>query len=329
VVAEMSANHHQSLQNAVELVHAAKESGADALKVQTYTPDTMTIRSDREAFRISGGTWAGQSLYGLYQQAYTPWEWQPRLKEEAEKLDMVFFSTPFDETAVDFLHEMGVPAFKVASFELVDIPLIRYMAQKGRPVILSTGMATLREIAEAVGTIRDSGNKEMILLKCVSAYPADPEDMNLRTIPHLSETFGLPVGISDHTLGHEIALAGVTLGALVVEKHFTLSRKEKGPDSAFSMEPDEFKTMVQGIRIVEKALGSVSYEPTEGELQNRIFRRSLFVVEDVRAGETVTTKNVRSIRPGSGLHPRYLLQVMGRNFKKDVKKGTPLSWDLI
>lgn len=330
IIAEMSGNHNQSYEKAVEIVHAAKEAGADAIKLQTYTPDTITINTDNQYFRIKeGNTWAGQTLYELYQKAYTPWEWQPRLKEEADKIGLTLFATPFDTTAVDFLATMDVPAYKIASFELIDIPLVEYIAKQGKPIIMSTGMGTLAEIDEAVKAIRQTGNEQIILLKCVSVYPADPEDMNLRTIPNLFETFGVPSGLSDHTLGHDVDIAAVALGACVIEKHLTLSRGEGGPDAAFSMEPQEFKAMVQAIRMTEKALGRVHYEPTARELENRNFRRSLFVVKNVKAGEPLAPDNVRSIRPGNGLHPRYLVEVMGRVFTKDVRKGTPLRWELI
>lgn len=329
VVAEMSANHNQSYQKAVEIIHAAKESGADAVKLQTYTPDTITIRSDTNYFRIDRGPWAGQTLYDLYQKAFTPWEWQPRLKEEAEKVGLTLFSTPFDITAVDLLSEMNIPAFKIASFELVDIPLIEAVAKRGKPIILSTGMGTLAEIEEAIVVTRRAGNNQIVLLRCVSAYPADPSDANLRTMPNLAETFGVPVGLSDHTLGHEVALTAVALGACLIEKHLTLARDEGGPDAAFSLEPHEFKAMVDAIRVVEKAMGSVRYGSSIMETENRAFRRSLFVVKDVRKDEKVTDQNVRSIRPGGGLHTRHLKEILGRRFKKDVCKGTPLTRDLI
>lgn len=329
VVAEMSANHNQSYDEAVKIIHAAKESGADAVKLQTYTPDTITLNCETEHFRIKGGLWSGKTLHELYRTAYTPWEWQPRLKEEADKIGLTLFSSPFDPTAVDFLDRMDVPAYKIASFELVDIPLIEYVAKKGKPIIMSTGMGTLGEIDEAVRAVKTTGNQQLILLKCVSAYPADPKDMNLRTIPNLCGTFGLLAGLSDHTLGHDVAVAAVSLGARVIEKHFTLSRKDGGPDSAFSMEPDEFRVMVDTIRMIEESLGCVHYEPTERETENRKFRRSLFVVRDVKAGDKLNSENVRSIRPGDGLHPRYLCKIKGRTFRRDVSKGTPLGWNLI
>jgi pseudaminic acid synthase len=329
IVAEMSANHNQDFERAVRILHAAKEAGADAAKLQTYTPDTLTIDSGRDHFRIGGTIWEGRALYDLYGEAYTPWDWQPKLKAIADDLDLDLFSTPFDCTAVEFLEEMGVPAYKVASFEIVDLPLIRRIAQTGKPIIMSTGMATLAEIDEAVCTARAAGAAQIALLKCTSAYPAPPEEMNLRTIPHLAQAFGLPVGLSDHTLGIAVPVAAVALGACLVEKHFTLSRDLPGPDSAFSLEPHEFKAMVGAIRIAEKAVGKVKYEVTRQEAASRVFRRSLFVVQDVKAGEVFTADNVRSIRPGHGLHTRYLDQVLGRRAARDIERGTPLSWDLV
>lgn len=329
VVAEMSANHNQEFDQALRIVRAAKEAGADAVKLQTYTPDTLTIDSDRECFRIGGTLWEGRSLYELYAEAYTPWEWQPRLKEVANDLGMDLFSTPFDATAVDFLEQMGVPAHKVASFEIVDLPLIRKVAHTAKPLILSTGMASLAEIDEAVCTARDAGATQIALLKCTSAYPAPPEEMNLRTIPHLAEAFQVPVGLSDHTPGIAAPVAAVSLGACIVEKHFTLSRATPGPDSAFSLEPSQFRAMVDAIREAEQALGQVSYRVTDNEAASRAFRRSLFVVQDTQAGEVLTQQNVRSIRPGSGLHTRYLGEVLGRRAARSVERGTPLTWDLI
>lgn len=330
VVAELSANHGQSYEQAARLVHAAKQAGADAVKLQTYTADTMTIASDRDCFRIRGGTiWDGRSLHSLYQEAYTPWEWQPKLKDLAESLGMDLFSTPFDESAVDFLQAMEVPAFKIASFELVDLPLIERVARTGKPMILSTGMATLAEIAEAVEAFRTAGGRELALLKCTSAYPAAPSEMNLRTISHLSEAFDVPVGISDHTLSAAVPVAAVALGACIVEKHLTLSRDSPGPDSAFSLEPQEFAAMVEAIRTAEQALGKVYYGLTAQEGACRAFRRSLFVVREMRAGEPFDAQNVRAIRPGPGLPPKYLRQVLGRRAVVDIPAGTPLSWDLV
>lgn len=330
LVAELSCNHGQDFATALELLRAAKEAGADAVKLQTYTPDTLTIDSDAEHFRIGGGTlWDGESLYDLYAKAYTPWDWQPRLKAEAEKLGIELFSTAFDPSAVEFLEDMGVALHKVASFELVDLPLIEKMAQTGKPLIISTGMATFDEIEEAVVAARQAGAKEVALLKCTSAYPAPAEEMNLRAIPHLAEAFGTPVGLSDHTLGWAAAVAAVALGACIVEKHFTLSREHPGPDSAFSLEPAEFRAMVEAVRTAEKALGGVSFGTGGKEARSRSFRRSLFVVEEIRAGETFSEANVRSIRPGHGLAPKHLKEVLGRRAATDIKRGTPLDWDII
>jgi N-acetylneuraminate synthase len=330
IIAEISANHNQDFDQAVQLIRASKEAGANAVKLQTYTPDTITIECDNEYFRIGKGTiWEGRNLYELYKEAYTPWEWQPRLKGIANDLGLHLFSSPFDKTAVDFLEKMNVPAYKIASFELVDIPLIRYVAKTGKPMILSTGMATLGEIEEAVTTAGEAGCKELALLKCTSAYPADPAEMNLRTISHMSESLALPVGLSDHTLGIVVPVVAVALGACIVEKHFTMSRDVPGPDSAFSMEPQEFKAMVDAIRIAEKARGIVSYTVTEKESASRIFRRSLFVVKDMKAGEIFTEENLRSIRPGHGLPPKYFEQVLGKSVKQDVKRGTELKWELL
>ncbi|HHV53125.1 MAG TPA: pseudaminic acid synthase, partial [Synergistaceae bacterium] len=304
IVAELSANHNQSFDQAVGIIRAAKQAGADAVKLQTYTPDTITIKSDSSLFRHgSGSLWAGKTLYELYSEAYMPWEWQPKLKEIANDLGLDLFSTAFDPTAVDFLEEMGVPVHKVASFEIVDIPLIEKMARTGKPLIISTGMATLAEIDEAVSAAKGAGASQIALLKCNSAYPAPFEEMNLCTIPHMAEGFGLPVGLSDHTLGIAAPVAAVTLGACIIEKHFTLSRDFPGPDSAFSIEPRELKAMVEAVRAAEKTLGKVYYGVSEKEAKSRVFRRSLFVVKDVKAGEVFTEDNVRSIRPGHGLPP--------------------------
>jgi pseudaminic acid synthase len=330
IIAELSANHNQDFNQAVMLLHAAKEAGADAVKIQTYTPDTMTIDCDNEYFRIGKGTiWEGKNLYALYKEAYTPWEWQPDLKKIANDLGMDFFSTPFDFSSVDFLESLDVLAYKVASFEIVDIPLIQKIAQTGKPVILSTGMASLAEIEEAVDAIRNEGNEQIALLKCTSAYPAHPEDMNLLTIPDMAEKFKVPVGLSDHTLGITIPIAAVALGARVVEKHFTMSRKITGPDSSFSLEPLEFKTLVDSIREIEKALGRVNYTVTEHEKSSRVFRRSLFAVEDIADGELFTEQNIRSIRPMYGLPPKHLPEILGKRAKGRICKGTPLKWELI
>jgi N-acetylneuraminate synthase len=326
----MSANHGGNFEQAAEIVRAAKASGADAVKLQTYTPDTMTIASDREEFRITGGTiWDGRTLHDLYGEAFTPWEWQPRLKKIAEDLGMDLFSSAFDATAVDFLENMGVPAHKVASFELVDIPLIRKMARTGKPLIISTGMATVAEIEEGMQAARDAGATQIALLKCTSAYPAPAEEMNLRTIPEMAQRFGVPVGLSDHTLGIAAPVAAIALGACIIEKHLTLSRSTPGPDSAFSLEPREFQSMVDAVRTAETALGEVRFGGGAKEDASRTFRRSLFVVEDVRAGEAFTAKNIRSIRPGHGLHPRHLTEVLGRNATQGIKRGTPLRWEFV
>jgi len=327
VIAEMSANHGQDFDQAVRLIEAAKEAGADAVKLQTYTPDTLTIDCDSDYFRIRGTIWEGRTLYDLYGEAYTPWEWQPRLKEVADRLGIDLFSSPFDATAVDFLEQMGAPAHKIASFELVDLPLLRKVAATGKPVIMSTGMATLAEIDEAVRTLREAGCQELALLKCTSSYPASPEEVNLKTILHLAEAFGVVAGLSDHTPGIAVPVAAVALGACVVEKHFTLSRADGGPDSAFSLEPAEFAAMVTAVREAEAALGAVRYALTDKERASRVFRRSLFVVEEIQAGEVFTEKNVRSIRPGHGLPPRYFETVLGRRASRALAKGTPLSWE--
>lgn len=331
IVAELSGNHLQKFDLAVETITAAKYAGADAIKLQTYTPDTLTINAENEYFIIRHNElWSGKTLYRLYSEAYTPWEWQPKLKKIADKIGIILFSTPFDKTSVDFLEEnVKVPAYKISSFEIVDIPLIEYVAKKGRPIIMSTGMASIEEINEAVEAARKAGANEIALLKCTSAYPALPEDMNLRTIPHLAETFQVVVGISDHTLDTGIPIAAVALGASIIEKHFTLSRRSGGPDASFSLEPDEFKEMVEAIRVVEKALGGVYYGSTNQEERNKVFRKSIFIVKDIKEGEVLTEEHVRSIRPGYGLHPKYLKDIIGRKAKRDIKKGTPLQWEII
>jgi N-acetylneuraminate synthase len=330
IIAEMSANHGQSFEAALELVRAAKQAGADAIKLQTYTPDTITIDSRRPEFLIGKGTlWEGRNLYELYGEAYTPWEWQPKLKEEAEKLGMDCFSTPFDDTAVDFLEGMNVPAHKIASFELVDTELLKKVAATGKPVIMSTGMATLAEIDEAVRTLREAGCTQLALLKCTSAYPSLPEDMNLRTIPHLAEAFHVPAGLSDHTLGIAVPVAAVALGACIIEKHLTLRRSDGGPDAAFSLEPAEFRAMVDAVRVAEKALGKVNYEMSEKEQASRVFRRSIFVVKDMKAGEEFTRENVRSIRPGHGLPVKELDRILGRKAAVPIERGTPITFQVL
>lgn len=326
IIAELSANHNGSLERAETLIRAASDAGADAVKLQTYTADTLTIPCANKYFRIKGTLWEGKTLYELYQEAAMPWEWQPRLKALANDLGMDCFSTPFDATAVDFLESMGVPCHKVASFEVVDIPLLKKIASTGKPVIMSTGMASLAEIGEAVTTLRENGTRELALLKCTSAYPASPEEANLRTIPHLAQAFNCIAGLSDHTLGSAVAIGAVTVGARIIEKHFTLARADGGPDSAFSMEPQEFKQMVQDIRIAEKALGTVCYELTPEQENSIIFRRSLFVVKDITIGDVFTEENVRSIRPGYGLHPRYYQLILNKRPRCNIPAGTPLSW---
>ncbi len=330
IIAEISANHLQNFDLAVDTIKAIKESGADAVKLQTYTPDTITINCDNEFFQIKHGTlWDGKTLYELYKEAYTPWEWQPELKRIAEELGLICFSSPFDTTAVDLLEKMEVPAYKIASFEITDIPLIEYVASKGKPVIISTGIATLSDIEEAIVACKKMGNEQIALLKCTSAYPAPLEELNLNTIPNLKETFKTVAGLSDHTLGISVPIAAVALGARIIEKHFILDRNIGGPDAAFSLETQEFKNMVESIRETEKALGEINYELTEKAKKSRDFSRSLFVVKDIKAGENFTKDNVKSIRPGFGLHTRHLNEVLCRKARKNLKKGTPLSWDII
>lgn len=330
IIAEMSANHGQDFDEAVRMVHAMKEAGADAVKIQTYTADTLTIDCDTPDFKIGKGTlWEGRNLYQLYGEAYTPWEWQPKLQEVASGLGLDFFSTPFDATAIEFLERMNVPAHKIASFELVDIPLIRKVARTGKPIIMSTGMGSIEEIEEAVAAIREERNNHIALLKCTSAYPALPEDMNLCTIPDLAERFGVPIGLSDHTLGIAVPVAAVALGACIIEKHFTMDRSKPGPDSAFSLEPQEFKDMVDAVRVAEQALGKVSYALSEKEKASRVFRRSLYVVRDVKAGEPFTQENLRSIRPGYGLPPKHLDAVLGKAAVENIYRGTALTWEMV
>ncbi len=330
MVAELSANHRQQYDEAVKLVRAAKQAGADAVKLQTFTPDTITLKSDAREFRIEGGTlWDGKTLHDLYGEAYMPWEWQPRLKKLADELGIALFSTPFDTTAVDFLEKMGVPAYKVASLEIVDIPLIEYISSKRKPLIISTGMATEEEINEALQAASSAGARQIALLKCTADYPASPDEVNLRTIPHMAEKFGVPVGFSDHTLGISVSIAAAAHGACIIERHFTLSRDIPGPDSAFSLEPVEFRSLVDAVRMVEAAQGNVRYGASSQEAKSRIYRRSLFAVKDIKAGEIFTAENVRSIRPGHGLHPRHLKDLLGRKAGKDIKRGTPLSWDMV
>jgi pseudaminic acid synthase len=330
LIAELSANHNQDYDSAVALVHAAKNAGADAVKLQTYTADTITIDCDNDYFRIQKGTiWEGRNLYELYGEAFTPWEWQPELLKIAKSIGLDLFSSPFDSTSVEFLEKIGVPAYKVASFELVDIPLIRTIARCQKPVIMSTGMATLDEITEAVQAVRDEGNDQIALLKCTSSYPAPPNEINLMTIRHLQDTLGVPVGLSDHTLGIAVPVAAVSFGACIIEKHFPLSRSRPGPDSTFSLEPAEFRLMVDSVREAEAAAGSVSYDITKNEEASRTFRRSLFVVRDIQKGEAITRDNVRSIRPGHGLPPKYLPDLLGKRVNRDLGRGTPLTWEYV
>ena len=329
IIAEMSGNHGHDFEQAVDILKAAKDAGADAIKLQTYTADTLTINSNEPPFKIKGGLWDGNNLYKLYEEAHTPWEWQPKLKEIADEIGIDCFSSPFDDTAVDFLEEMDVSVHKIASFEMIDTGLLKKVASTGKPIIMSTGMATLGEIEESVKTLRENGSNEIALLKCTSSYPAPPEEMNLRTIPHLAEAFDVVAGLSDHTLGISVPVAAVALGARIIEKHFTLSRDLPGPDTAFSLEPNEFKDMVDSVRTVEKALGKVSYSVNEKESKSLIFRRSLFVVEDMKAGDEFTKKNLRSIRPGTGLPPKYLEEILSRTAKFDIKRGMPVDWRMV
>lgn len=330
IIAEVSANHLQDFDKAVEIIKEVKKTGADAVKFQTYTPDTITMDCDNEYFQITQGTiWDGTTLYRLYQEAYTPWEWQPKLKEIAEKEGLICFSSPFDFTSVDFLEDMNVPAYKIASFEITDIPLIEYVASKGKPVIISTGIATLKDIEEALSACKKMGNEQVALLKCTSAYPSPLEDINLKVIPNMKETFNTIVGLSDHTMGHTVAVGAVALGANIVEKHIILNRADGGPDAEFSMEPREFKDMVTSIRELEKALGTVTYELTEKQKKSREHSRSLFVVQDIKKGEVFTEKNIRSIRPGFGLPTSYIKDIIGKKAIKDIRKGTPMNWNFL
>lgn len=331
VIAEMSGNHNQSLERALEIVEAAARAGAHALKIQTYTADTMTLDVGADEFLISGpeSLWAGKSLYRLYQEAYTPWDWHGPIFEHARKLGLIPFSTPFDASAVEFLETLEVPCYKIASFENTDLPLIRRVAATRKPMIISTGMATVAELDDAVAAARDGGCADLVLLKCTSTYPAEPSNSNILTIPHLREMFSCEVGISDHTMGVGVSVASVALGATVVEKHFTLRRADGGVDSAFSMEPEEMAQLVLETKRAWQALGRVSYGPTEDERKSLQFRRSLYVVKDLKAGDVLTNGSVRAIRPGLGLAPKYLDQVLGRSVNRDVPRGTALQWDLL
>lgn len=330
IIAEMSANHCRDITIAKEIIRKAKEAGADAVKIQTYTPDTMTIDCDTDLFTLGTETlWAGKTLYSLYSEAYTPWEWHSELKRIADELNIIFFSTPFDRTAVDFLENLDVPVYKIASFEITDIPLIEYVASKQKPVIISTGIASICDIQEAIDACARMGNMQVILLKCTSTYPAPVENTNLKTIPHLSTTFHVISGLSDHTQGIVIPLGAVATGAQVIEKHFMLDEQLGGPDAAFSLNPEDFSRMVQGIRDLEAALGTISYACTREVNQSRALSRSIFVTHDIRAGEQFSQDNVRVIRPGYGLHPRYFHKILKKNARTEIKRGTPLSWDLI
>lgn len=330
IVAELSANHNQNLDIAVQTIIAAKKAGADAIKLQTYTPDTITINCNNEYFQIKQGTlWDGQTLYDLYKSAYTPWEWHETLFKTARDIGLICFSSPFDYTAVDFLEQFNPPAYKIASFEITDIPLIEYIASKNRPVIISTGIANKNDIEEAIGACRKMKNDQIILLKCTSSYPAPYEEINLKSIPYLNDYFGYYSGLSDHTLGIEVPVAAVVLGAVVIEKHFILDKNIGGPDAAFSLTPGELTSMINAIRNIEKSIGKESFEPSASSLKNRFFSRSLFVIKDINSGELFTSENIRSIRPGNGLPPKYLYKIIGKKAKKNLKKGTPLQWDFI
>lgn len=329
IIAEMSANHAGSLKRAKEIIYAAKESGADCIKIQTYTPDTMTINCNNSYFQIHSGTWKNENLYQLYEKAYTPWEWQVELKQEAERIGIDFFSTPFDKTAVDFLEKLGIEFYKIASFEIVDIPLIEYVASKGKPVIISTGMSTLAEIEEAVQAVHRQGNKQLALLRCASAYPAITDEMNLKTMQNMADTFQVTVGLSDHSMGSVGAVTAVSLGAKIIEKHFCLDREIENPDASFSMNPVEFKQMVFDIRQAEKAIGCVQYGSTKQEEGNLVFRRSIFCVKKIKKGEVFTEENIRIIRPGYGMLPKYYSSILGKTAAKDIEEGTPMRFNMV
>ena len=331
IIAEMSGNHNQSLERALEIVEAAAKSGAHALKIQTYTPDTMTLDLDEREFHISdpNSLWAGTSLYKLYSEAYTPWEWHKPIFDRARELGIICFSTPFDDTAVDFLENLDVPCYKIASFENTDIPLIRRVAATGKPLIISTGMATVAELDETVRAAREAGCKELILLKCTSTYPATADNTNILTIPHLRELFGCEVGLSDHTLGVGVSVASVALGASIIEKHFTLNRAEGGVDSAFSMEPSEMALLVVETERAWEAIGKVSYGPTEAEKKSLKYRRTLYVVKNMKAGDIISKENIQAIRPGLGLQTKYLDVVLGKTVKQDLPRGSALTWDML
>lgn len=329
IIAEMSGNHAGDFNRGIEIIHAAKEAGADCIKIQTYTADTITLNCRNKYFTFEGATWTGQNLYDLYDAAHTQWEWQARFKEEADRIGIDFFSTPFDKTAVDFLEEIGMTFYKIASFEVVDIPLIKEVARTGKPIIMSVGMASLEEIEEALNAAKSVGNDKIALLKCCSVYPAIPDNMNLRTICDLKERFNVPAGLSDHSMGHVAALTAVALGANIIEKHFCISRDIENPDSSFSMEPSEFAAMVKDIRDAERAMGKVSYDISEKERASRNTRKSIFVSRDIKAGEVLTPDNIRVVRPAYGLAPKYYEQILGMTAIKDIEFGTPMSFDLI
>lgn len=328
IIAEMSANHAGDIERAKEIIRAAKAAGADCVKIQTYTPDTLTIDCHNEYFQVKNGTWEGENLYSLYGKAYTPWEWQKELKDEADRVGIDFFSTPFDKSAVDFLEDMGVEFYKIASFEMIDLPLIEYVASKGKPIIMSTGMASLEEIKEAVETVANAGNDQLVLLKCSSAYPAISDDMHLATIRDLKEKFQIPIGLSDHSMGSLGATVAVALGGNVIEKHFCISREIENPDASFSMTPEEFKQMVQDVRNTEKALGIPTYGVSKQEESSMVFRRSVFVTKDVQKGERFTEDNIRIIRPGYGIKPKFYKDILGTVAKKNIDSGTPFDFDL-
>jgi len=326
IVAELSANHNQDFNLAVRTIKAMKNSGADAVKLQTYTPDTLTIDCENKYFKVKQGVHKGKSYYQVYEKAHTPWKWQLKLKKIADDLGLVFFSSPFDKTAVDFLEKIKVPVYKIASPEITDISLIKYVASKGKPIIFSSGMASMEDIELALKTCREVKNNNISILKCTSQYPASIEAANLATMVDMGQRFGVEVGISDHTMGDIVPIVAVSLGAKIIEKHFILDRKFIGPDSYFSMEPDEFKKMVDNVRLAEKAIGKIDYKLTENDKKRR---RSLFVTEDVKKGEKLTEKNIRSIRPGYGLHPKYLEKIIEKKAKRNISKGTPFSWELV
>jgi pseudaminic acid synthase len=331
IIAEMSGNHNQSLERALEIVEAAAKTGVHALKIQTYTADTMTLDLDRDEFFISDpqSLWQGNSLYNLYKEAYTPWEWHQPIFDRCKELGIIGFSTPFDFSSVDFLESLNVPFYKIASFENTDLPLIRKVASTGKPMIISTGMATIAELAETVTAAKDAGCQDLVLLKCTSSYPSTPKDSNLLTIPHLRDLFDVQVGLSDHTLGLGVSVASVVLGATVIEKHFTLNRSDGGVDSAFSMEPEEAKQLVIETERAWQGLGKIHYGRTASEEKSLVFRRSLYITEDLKTGDVLTSKNLRAIRPGKGLPPKYYEMLLGKSVKQDIHRGTPASWDIV